>query len=491
MDVEDLQELFAAPETSNEKDESLSQGKRLEQELSYKREYLFDVYDRSTVQTAYSFAEDFKNYLDTAKTEREAVQYGISLLSNLGFVDVASKENLVAGDKVYYDVNSKGLMAAVIGEESITGGVNILGAHIDSPRFDIKPNPLYESEGLSYLKTHYYGGVKKYQWTNIQIALHGVATTKDGTQVEIIVGEDENDPVFMFSDLLIHLSRDQLNKTASKVVEAEEFNLLIGGRPVAHKDVNNRFKLGILQILNERYGLTERDLITAELTAVPAGKARDLGFDRSMVAGYGQDDSACAFPALRAVAAQSNPKKTSVLLLTDKEEIGSYGNTGAQSQSYENFLIELFVKTEDEYNELAFVKMLEKSNMLSSDVTAGYDPNFSSAFDKNNSPLIGKGVAFCKYTGSGGKSGASDANQEYFDQVTRVMDNNNIPWQTGELGKVDQGGGGTIAHFLAARGINVLDAGVPVLSMHAPNEISHKLDMYNCYQVYTTFLEQM
>ena len=492
MSVEDLHQLFRIQEVNGvEANEELSEGKRLEKELSNEYKNLYDIYDAATIKSAFSFGEDYKNYLDKAKTEREAVNFGVTLLSNLGFVDIASKNNLVPGDKVYFNIHNKGLMAAVIGEESVRDGINILGSHVDSPHFDLKPNPLYEQDGLAYFKTHYYGGVKKYQWTAMPLAIHGVITRQDGSQIDFEIGEDDNDPVFMFTDLLIHLSKDQMAKPASKVVEGEEFNVLIGGRPIPHKDVNKRVKLAILQILNEKYGIVERDLVSAELWVVPANKARDLGFDRSFVTGYGQDDSACSYPALRAIAAQSRLKKTAVIMLTDKEEIGSYGNTGAQSQIYENFFIEIFVKTEGEYDELGFVKALEKSYMISSDVSAGYDPTFSYAFESANAPHLGKGVAFSKYTGTGGKYNSTDANSEYYTKVVHMLDSVNIPWQTGELGKVDQGGGGTIAHLQAKRGINVIDCGVPVLSMHAPFEISHKLDMYNCYQVYCAFLENM
>lgn len=492
MNIEEIQELFTSnQEEDKNTDEILSVGKELEKELTHEYPYLFDVYDKVTIQSAYSFAEDYKNYLDEAKTEREAVKYDITYLKNLGFVDIKSKDKLIPGDKVYFNIHNKGLMAAVIGKNSVKDGFNVLGSHIDSPRFDLKPNPAYEDNGLAYFKTHYYGGVKKYQWTALPMAIHGVVTRRDGSQVEIVIGEEENDPVFMFTDLLIHLAKDQMKKSPSKVVEGEQFNLLVGGRPVEYKDVSKRFKLGLLQILNERYGITERDLISAELEVVPAGKSRDIGFDRSLLTGYGEDDSACAYPALRALAAQSNLDRTAVIMLTDKEEIGSFGNTGAQSQIYENFFVEIYKKTEEEYDELSFLQALENSYMISSDVGAGYDPNFSSAFDPKNTAYLGKGVAFNKYTGSAGKAGSSDASSEYFTKVLHVLDENDVPWQTGELGKVDQGGGGTIAHLQAKRGIQVIDCGVPMLSMHAPFDVTHKLDVYNCYQVYCAFLEHM
>lgn len=490
--LEELSQIFQV--SGNEDDseaKQLSEGKQLEQDLSQRKTHLYDIYDKQTIQSAFSFAEDYRTYLDNSKTEREAVNEGIRFLKTLGFADIAAKEKLKSGDKVYQSIRGKGLMAAVIGEETLKNGFAVLGAHIDSPRLDLKPNALYEDGEMALLKTHYYGGVKKYQWTTIPLALHGTVVRRDGSVLNFVIGEKEDDPVFMLSDLLIHLSRDQMKKTASEVVTGEDLNILIGGRPLAHKDVSERFKLAILQILKSKYQLTQRDLLTAEISAVPAGKTRDLGLDRSFLAGYGHDDRVCAYPALRAIASVDKNDRTAVMVLTDKEEVGSPGNTGAMSRMYENFLQELFYKSEEEYTPLDFAKALEKSHMLSTDVTVAYDPNFPSVVDTKNVCYMGHGVAVTKYTGHGGKSGCNDANSEFFAQVANLLDDNNLPWQTGELGKVDQGGGGTIAAIYAELGMQVIDCGVPVLNMHAPNEIIHKLDLYSTYEAYRAFIRNI
>ncbi len=488
---DELNQLFRAEETPAPEEKELTPGKKLEESLLNKYKNLYDVYDPAKQQSAFSFAEDYKSFLDQSKTEREAVRSSITLLNNLGFVDIRTKEQLVPGDKVYSSIHGKGLMAAVIGEGKAKEGFNILGAHVDSPRLDLKPNPIYEDTDMVYFKTHYYGGVKKYQWTTVPLALHGIVVKQDGSTVEIAIGEREEDPVFMLTDLLIHLSREQLTKKASEVVTAEELNLLVGGRPVPYKDVSERFKLGLLLILKEKYGISERDFVTAEIEIVPAARARDVGFDRTFIAAYGHDDRVCAYPALRAVAAQEKSAKTVMLMLTDKEEIGSVGNTGAQSQEYETFMADVYAKSEGGYDELGFLRTLEKSKMLSTDVTNGYDPTFASVSDKRNSALMGYGVTLSKYTGSGGKSGASDANSEFMAEVVHMLDREELPWQTGELGKVDAGGGGTISKYAAQRGMEVLDCGVPVLSMHAPVEVIHKLDLYSTYQMYKAFIEKI
>jgi aspartyl aminopeptidase len=489
--VNELSQMFQDMEVSEDENKELSPGKALEERLQNKSQHLFDVYDKETTISAFSFAEDYRIFLDKSKTEREVVLNGIDLLKNVGFVDIADKETLTAGDRVYKSIRGKGLVAAVVGEASIKDGFNILGAHLDSPRLDIKPNPLYEEGEMTFLKTHYYGGIKKYQWTTIPLALHGTVVRKDGTTLNFTVGEDENDPVFALTDLLIHLGKDQMQKTAAKVVEGEEMNILVGGRPVPHKDVSNRFKLAILQILKERYDISERDLLSAEISAVPAGKTRDLGFDRSFLAGYGHDDRVCAYPAVRAIATMQPGEKTGLMLLTDKEEVGSQGNTGAQSQSYENFMMEIYAKKEGAYDVLGFHQALENSSMLSTDVTVGFDPNFPSTVDPKNVCYMGHGVALTKYTGHGGKGGANDASAEFFSKVAHLLDEHKVPWQTGELGKVDQGGGGTIALYYANRGMQVIDSGVPVLNMHAPGEVIHKLDLYSTYQAYKAFIENM
>lgn len=492
--LEEISNILKAEEledTSSEENE-LSDGKQLERDLLDEHKNLFDIYDKATLQKAFTFAESYKDYIDASKTEREAVKTSIAYLQNLGFTDINKKETLVPGDKVFSNIQEKGLMAAIVGDQRTKSGFAILGAHIDSPRFDLKPQPLYEEADMAFFKTHYYGGVKKYQWTTIPLALHGVVVRQDGSVLDFVIGEEEDDPVFMLTDLLIHLSADQMQKSAAKVVEGEELNILIGGRPLAHKDVSKRFKLAILKILHDKYGIRERDLISAEIEAVPANKARDLGFDRSFIAAYGHDDRVCAYPALRAIADQEKRDRTVVLMLTDKEEVGSTGNTGAESQLFENFLIEIMEKSEENgYNELAFVRALSQSEMLSTDVTAGFDPNFPSVMDSKNSNYMGHGVGLIKYTGSRGKGGCNDANSEFFAKVIRILDEAGIPWQTGELGKVDQGGGGTIAGIYANRGIHVLDCGVPVLNMHAPVEIIHKLDLYNTYQAYRVFVDRI
>lgn len=488
--TDELGKLFALP-ADEKKEEELSAGKQLEKALLNRYENLYDVYEQDDLQSAFSFAEDYKSFLDQSKTEREAVKASVSLLQNLGFCDIKTKETLSPGDRVYRSVHGKGLMAAVVGEKKGKGGFAILGAHIDSPRIDLKPNPVYQDGEMVFFKTHYYGGIKKYQWTAIPLALHGFAVRKDGTSVEIAIGEKDEDPVFMLTDLLIHLAADQMQKKASEVVTGEELNLLVSGRPLPMKDVSERFKLGLLLILKEKYGLTERDLVSAEFEIVPAAKARDLGFDRSFVSGYGHDDRVCAFPALRAVASLESAERTVLLMLTDKEEVGSTGNTGAQSQIYETFMAEVYAKAEGGYDELGFLEALENSAMLSTDVVNGYDPNFPSTVDIRNTNYMGRGVALMKYTGSRGKGGASDANSEFFTNVIHTLDAHNIPWQTGELGRVDQGGGGTIAHYAAKRGIQVLDCGVPVLNMHAPQEVIHKLDLYATYQAYKCFIERI
>lgn len=487
---EEIRKLFNYP-AEEKKEEELSHGRQLEKSLLNKFKNLYDVYDQDALQMAFSLSEDYKTFLNQAKTEREAVKAGLSLLQNLGFENIRSKESLKPGDKVYRNVHGKGLLAAVVGEKKGRGGFAILGAHIDSPRFDLKPQPVYQDGDMVFLKTHYYGGIKKYQWTAIPLAMHGFAVLKDGSSVDICIGEDEDDPVFMLTDLLIHLSAEQMQKKASEVVAGEELNLLVSGRPLPDEEISERFKLGFLLILKEKYGLDERDLVSAEIEIVPAAKARDLGLDRSFISGYGHDDRVCAYPALRALASIGNCERTVMLMLSDKEEVGSAGNTGAQSQIYVTFMAEVFAKSEGAYDELAFLQALEDSAMLSTDVTNGYDPNFPDTVDLYNTNYMGRGVCLEKYTGSRGKSGASDANSEFLSRVIHLLDEHEIPWQTGELGKVDQGGGGTVAKYLANRGIQVLDCGVPVLNMHAPQEIIHKLDLYSTYQAYKCFLENI
>jgi aspartyl aminopeptidase len=440
---------------------------------------------------AFAMADEYKRFLDSGKTEREFVSMSIESVEQLGYIDISTLSSLSAGHKVYQSIKGKGLMLAVIGKKPITEGMNILGSHIDSPRLDLKPNPLYEENELTYLKTHYYGGIKKYQWPTIPLAIHGLLIRQDGSKIFINIGEKEDDPIFYITDLLPHLGTEQMNKKASEVIKGEDLNLLIGGRPIDDKDATGRFKLGVLDFLNKEYGMVEKDFVSAELEIVPALKARDVGFDRSFVAAYGHDDKVCAFPALMALMQQERPSKTNVVMLSDKEEIGSFGNSGAQSRLYENFLVELFVKSCGVYDEFLYRKTIAASKMLSADVSNGFDPTFSSVSDPKNSAYMSHGIMMSKYVGSRGKSGTNDANSEFFSDILRAFARHNIPWQTGELGKVDAGGGGTIAVYMANMGMEVIDCGVPVLSMHAPYEVISKIDLYYTYLAYKTFLEEM
>ncbi|MBQ9010273.1 MAG: aminopeptidase [Clostridia bacterium] len=445
-----------------------------------------------------AFAEDYKAFLDRSKTERECVSTSVELAESAGFVNLKTVlrngQKLKAGDRVYRNWMNKSFMAFIVGSRPIEEGMNILGAHIDSPRIDVKQNPLYEDAGLAYLDTHYYGGIKKYQWVAMPLALHGVVVRKDGTRIPVIVGEDAGDPVFCISDLLPHLSQEQMEKKAAKMIEGEALNLLIGGRPIA-KEENDKDKKdkkpvteNIVALLRDRYGMEEEDFLSAELEIVPAGQARDLGFDRSMILGYGHDDRCCAYPSLRALTDFSGvPAYTLCCILTDKEEIGSVGATGMASHFFENVTAELIAclgKTDD----LTLRRALLESRMLSSDVSAGFDPEYASAFEKKNAAYLGRGICFNKFTGSRGKSGSNDANAEYIALIRRIMDDAEVCFQTAELGRVDLGGGGTIAFLCSKYGMNVIDSGIPVLSMHAPWEVISKVDLYEGYRCYNAFL---
>ena len=438
-----------------------------------------------------AFAEKYKAYLDAGKTERECVAESVRQAKEAGFEDlnavIKEGKQLHAGDRVYCNWMNKCFMAWVIGENDITAGMNILGAHIDSPRIDVKQNPLFENGGFAYLDTHYYGGIKKYQWVALPLAIHGVIAKKDGSVVTVAIGEKDEDPVFCISDLLPHLAQDQMKKEAPKVIEGEGLDLIIGGRPVAECD-KDAVKTGVLNILKETYGIEEEDFLSAELEIVPAGKARDMGFDRSMILAYGHDDRVCAYPSLRAVIDFAGvPQRTLCCILVDKEEIGSMGATGMDSRFFENICAELYALTGN-YSELGLRRKLSNSRMLSSDVSAGFDPLFAAAFEKKNAAYLGRGICFNKYTGSRGKSGSSDANAEFVAFVRRVMDDAGVAFQTAELGRVDLGGGGTIAYICANYGMNVIDAGVAVLSMHAPFEVISKADLFETYKAYCAVL---
>ena len=441
------------------------------------------------------FAEEYRKFISNCKTERECVTALEARAKEAGFMDVkdviANGTTLKAGDKVFANNMGKGMALFVIGQDSMEKGMNILGAHIDSPRLDLKQDPLYEDTDFAMLDTHYYGGIKKYQWVTLPMALHGVIVKKDGTVVKVNIGDKPGDPVVGVSDLLIHLSGDQMTKKASEVIGGENLDLLIGSIPMETEDesVKEKVKANIMNILTKEYGVEEEDFLSAEIEVVPAGEAKDYGFDRSMIMGYGHDDRVCAFPSFEAIAVSENPKTTSVCLLVDKEEIGSVGASGMESRFFENTVAEVMNATGD-YSELKLRRALANSKVLSSDVSAAYDPNFPSVMTKHNTAYFGKGLVFNKYTGSRGKGGSNDANAEYIGKLREIMDRHEVSFQTAELGKVDQGGGGTIAYILANYGMNVIDSGVPVLNMHAPWEIISKVDLYEAYRGYIAFLKE-
>ncbi|MCR4892760.1 MAG: aminopeptidase [Lachnospiraceae bacterium] len=434
----------------------------------------------------------YLDFLDRGKTERECTDYAVNAAEAAGYRNlknlVDSGEQVKSGDKVYAEWMGKTVALFHIGSAPIEEGLNILGAHIDSPRLDVKQNPLYEESELAYLDTHYYGGIKKYQWVALPLAIHGVIVKTDGTTVELRLGDEEGDPVFCVTDLLVHLAGEQLEKKATKVVEGENLDLLVGSIPLKDKD-KNAVKEGILELLKDKYDIEERDLESAELEIVPAGKAREAGFDRSMVLSYGQDDRVCAYTSLQAFLDVEEVERTSVCLLVDKEEIGSVGATGMRSRFFENALAELLDRM-GVYNDLTLRRVLERSRMLSSDVSAAFDPLYASQFDKKNAAFFGKGIVFNKFTGSRGKSGSNDANAEYFAFVRAIMEKAGVAYQTAELGKVDAGGGGTIAYIMSLYGMDVIDCGMAVLSMHAPWEVTSKSDLYEGYRAYKAFISE-
>ncbi len=446
-------------------------------------------------EEVFQFAENYRKFITDCKTERECVSFFVEKAEKAGFVNlekvIAEHTALKAGDRVYANNMGKGMALFVIGKESMEKGMNILGAHIDSPRLDLKQDPLYEDTDFAMLDTHYYGGIKKYQWVTLPLALHGVIAKKDGTVVEVNIGDKPGDPVFGVSDLLIHLSGEQLEKKAAKVIEGENLDLLIGSIPMQTEDekVKEKVKANIMNLLSKEYGIEEEDFLSAEIEVVPAGEAKDYGFDRSMIMGYGHDDRVCAYPSFEAMLVSENPEITSVCLLVDKEEIGSVGASGMQSRFFENTVAEVMAAA-GSYSELALRRALAGSRVLSSDVSAAFDPNFPSVMTKRNTAYFGKGLVFNKYTGSRGKGGSNDANAEYIGKLRNIMDTNEVSFQTAELGKVDQGGGGTIAYILANYGMNVIDSGVPVLNMHAPWEIISKVDLYEAYRGYIAFLKE-
>lgn len=437
-----------------------------------------------------ALCEDYKAFMNRAKTEREFTTEAVKILEDNGFKNLVTKEKLNKGDKVYTVNRGKGIIAAVIGNEPFTSGMNVVGSHIDSPRLDLKPNPLYEDNHIAYFKTHYYGGIKKYQWTTIPLSLHGVATLCDGTQIKISIGEDDSDPTFVISDLLPHFAAKQMQKKLSEAIEAESLNIIIGNEEDTSSDDSDKVKANILKLLNEKYDICEEDFVSAEIEAVPAFKAKDLGFDRSMVAAYGHDDRVCAYDALRAIIDVKNTEHTAVCLLVDKEEIGSVGNTGMRSRYFENVIAKMISKTVDNYNDLLLRETISNSICFSADVCAAFDPNFPEVSDKRNIAVLNGGIGVVKYSGSGGKSGASDASAELMAKVRKIFTDAGVFWQAGELGKVDAGGGGTIACYIGNLDMEVVDIGVPLLSMHAPYEIAGKLDIYMGYKGYKAFFER-
>lgn len=450
----------------------------------------WNKYKDNQYKDVMDFNEGYKAFLSSSKTERACVKESVELAQKAGFQDIQDLQSLKAGDKFYVVNKDKNLALFIMGEKPLTDGMRILGAHIDSPRLDLKQNPLYESDGFALLDTHYYGGVKKYQWVTIPLSLYGVVIKKDGTKVDVVIGEDDNDPVVGITDLLIHLSADQLQKTAAKVIEGENLDVTLGSIPLKDTE-KDAVKANVLRLLKEKYGIEEEDFLSAEIEVVPSGKARDYGLDRSMVMGYGHDDRVCAYTSLKAILdIQEIPQYTSCCILVDKEEIGSVGATGAQSLFFENTIAQILHLCGDD-TFLSVRKALAHSMMLSSDVSAGFDPLYKEVNDPKNAAYLGNGIVFNKYTGARGKSGSNDANPEYFAKIRNVMDQNGIHFQTAELGKVDQGGGGTIAYILGNYDMNVIDAGIAVLNMHAPHEIVSKVDVYEAYLAYTQFLLQL
>ena len=457
----------------------------------FKPKNIWEEVDHSLIM---DYGKRYMDFLDKAKTERLAVKEIVRLANQNGFIDyneVMKKGNIKAGDKIVYNHKGKSAVLFVVGKKPIEDGMNIVGAHIDSPRLDIKQNPLYEDTNVALLKTHYSGGVKKYQWTTIPLALHGVVFTKDGKCVEISFGESDDEPVLYINDLLIHLSADQMEKKANKVIEAEQLNIVVGQIPLKtdDKDVKNKVKENILKILEEKYCISERDFATAELEIVPAGKSRSVGFDSSFIAGHGHDDRVCSYAGVEAIFNIGEVEKSAVCLLTDKEEVGSMGNTGMQSRFFENMVANL-ISLQGEYNDLKIRRAIENSQVLSADVNAAFDPTFPEVMEKLNAAKVAQGVTISKYTGSRGKSGSNDANAEFLSELRMLFDKNDVIWQTGELGKGDQGGGGTIAYILANLGAEVVDCGTAMHSMHAPIELVSKADAYMTMKAYNVFLNR-
>ncbi len=464
-----------------------TQGEELKEKLFNNKKNGWESVSEEEGRNIFNYCDGYMKFLNEAKTEREIVKRATEIAKENGYKEISEYSTLKAGDKVYYINKDKNLFLAVIGEENIENGINIVGSHADSPRLDLKPNPVYEDHGFAYFKTHYYGGIKKYQWTAIPLSIHGVAVKTNGEKVEINIGEKDDEPIFTITDLLPHLAQDQMEKKLKDGIEGENLNLLIGSIPYNDEKVSEKVKLNILNIINRKYGIVEKDFLSAEIELVPALKCRSLGFDESLVVGYGQDDKVCVYTSLTAMLNVQNPKKTAVCIFADKEEIGSMGNTGMESNVFSTFMSEILNKLGVNRPNL-LDKMFCNSKMLSADVDAGFDPIYSQVSELNNASFLNKGVGVNKYTGARGKSGGSDANAEFVAYVRNVFESNNIAYQVAELGKVDVGGGGTIAYILANKGVEVLDCGIPVLSMHSPYEVTSKYDIYQAHRAYEAFL---
>ena len=461
-----------------------SKGQKLQEKLTYKKKNYYEVASKEEKKEIFAFAEDYKAFLDAAKTEREACAVSVALAKKQGFSEYHFGDPLKAGDKKYFVNRDKRVVVFRIGTKNLEeDGFRLIASHIDAPRIDIKQVPMYEEGGMCFLKTHYYGGIKKYQWTAIPLALHGAVVLKDGKKVQISVGEKKDDPVFYINDLLPHLGGEQMGGKAASIITGEQLNVLVGGMPYDDQEVSDKIKLNVLNILNQQYGMDEEDFLSAELSAVPAFNAKDVGLDRALIAAYGHDDRVCAYPALRAVL-DMDSEHTVLAMLVDKEEIGSEGTTGMQCKVYEDLMEEIAIALKANFRKARFA-----SKCLSSDVTAAFDPNFASVYEKSNSALVSYGTAMCKFTGARGKSGSSDASAEFVGEVRAMFEKEGVVWQTAELGKVDAGGGGTVAKFIANLNIDTVDLGVPVISMHAPYEVVSKADVYSNYKAFLAFMK--
>lgn len=461
-----------------------SKGKELMEKLSYKKQNYFESANTAERKEIFAYAEGYKAFLDAAKTEREACAVSVEMAKEAGFTEYRFGDKLKAGDKKYFINRGKSVVVFRVGKKNLEeDGLRLIASHIDAPRVDIKQNPMYEDAGMCFLKTHYYGGIKKYQWTAIPLALHGAVVLKNGKKIELNIGEKAGDPVFYIDDLLPHLGGDQMGGKAAKIIEGEQLNVVVGGLPYDDEDVSDKIKLNVLAYLNETYGMCEEDFLSAELSAVPAFSARDVGFDRALIGAYGHDDRVCAYPALTAVL-NGNGEHTVLAMLVDKEEIGSEGTTGMQCKVYEDLMEEISIALGANFR-----KVRSASKCLSSDVTAAYDPNFAGVYEKMNSAMLSCGTCMSKFTGSRGKSGSNDASAEFVGEVRKMFDEGGVIWQTAELGKVDAGGGGTVAKFLANMNIDTVDLGVPVISMHAPYELISKADLYSNYKAFLAFMK--